>query len=124
MSALVLVVSLGFFVMGIAAIGWPVRFADFVGYKSITPDGSNEVRAVYGGFGVFIAMALMIALRSPYYAPGIYVCAMLALLGMVSGRIVSILFDGTPSGMILGAVAIESTGALILYAALRSLVAA
>jgi hypothetical protein len=51
--------------------------------------GRNEIRAVYGGFGVAIAVLLAVAPSSPRRAPGALLAVAVALAGMAAGRLVS-----------------------------------
>lgn len=55
--------------------------------------GRNEVRAVYGGFGLAMAGALVAATRVPAWRSGVLLCLALALGGMAAGRLVSFLVD-------------------------------
>ena len=88
----------GFFAaMGLYALRWPARVVALFGTPSLTADGRNEVRAVYGGFGLAVTAALVAALRAPDWGPGVFLAVALALLGMAFGRLVSRLFDG-PAG--------------------------
>ena len=66
----------------------------FFGTSSLTVDGRNEVRAVYGGFGVAVSALLFGALAAPELARGIEISVAIALLGMAFGRVVSRLIDG------------------------------
>ena len=45
--------------MGIGAIAKPTVVTAQFGILELTPASRNEVRAVYGGFGVFMALALL-----------------------------------------------------------------
>ena len=94
MSALVLVPALFFAGMGLFAFAWPERVVGFFGTPNLTVDGRNEVRAVYGGFGVAVAALLFGALAAPELARGIEITVAIALLGMAFGRIVSRVIDG------------------------------
>ena len=85
-----------------------------------TADGRNEVRAVYGGFGLAAAALLAVAaIGDPGTAEGIVVAFAFALFGMAGGRLVSAAGE-RPSGpfpvWIYFAVEIVG-GALLLLAA-------
>jgi hypothetical protein len=62
-------------------------------------DGRNEVRAVYGGFGVAVAGMLVYAAITPgrgaLWIPSVI---SLALLGMAAGRLISVVLDRARGG--------------------------
>jgi len=68
--------------MGIGAIARPAFVTAQFGILELTPAGRNEVRAVYGGFGVFMALALTVALRQPELRAGILLAVAAALGGV------------------------------------------
>ena len=89
-DALVLIVAAGFALMALAALARPRDVLGQFGVAVDTVDGRNEVRAVYGGFGVAIAALLAVAaLGDPGTAEGIVVAVAFALAGMAGGRLVS-----------------------------------
>jgi len=94
MSIAVTVVAIGFAAMGLAALVKPaVIWAPF-GVAPTTPGSRSEVRAVYGGFGVAIAVLLFVAdgwtagLRA-----GVLLTVAVALAGMAAGRVVSAVLE-------------------------------
>jgi hypothetical protein len=89
-DAIVLIVAAGFALMGLAALARPRDVLGQFGVAVDTTDGRNEVRAVYGGFGLAIAALLAVAaLGDPRTAEGIVVAVAFALAGMAGGRLVS-----------------------------------
>ena len=79
--------------MGIIAILNPQFVADIVGYKAILGiDGKNEIRAVYGGFGLLIA-GLLYYSKDTNLEIGVKLTVATSLIGMASGRIVSLMID-------------------------------
>jgi hypothetical protein len=89
-DALVLLIAAGFAAMGLAAIARPRDVLAQFGVDAETVEGRNEVRAVYGGFGLAIAALLAVAaLGDPDTADGILVAVAIALFGMAGGRLVS-----------------------------------
>jgi hypothetical protein len=90
MSLGVVVVALGLAVMGLAALVKPaVIWAPF-GVVPSTPESRNEVRAVYGGFGVALAVLLFVADGwAPDVRAGVLLTVAIALLGMAGGRAIS-----------------------------------
>jgi len=98
-DALVLIVAAGFGLMGIGALLRPAVVLAQFGVAVETPDGRNEVRAVYGGFGIAIAAVLAVAaLGDPSTAEGIVVAVAVSLLGMAAGRLLSALREW-PTGL-------------------------
>ena len=96
--ALVLIslVAAFFFVMGVVALRRPGRIVAYFGTTSLTRAGRNEVRAVYGGFGVAVAVLLLATLWFPALRAGVLVAVAVALGGMAAGRLLSALLDGSP----------------------------
>ena len=89
MSAIVLAVTgLTFIAMGLPALVRPAGMVRYFGLTATTADLRNEIRAVYGGFGVaFGGLLLATIVALPAYAPGILLAAAVALLGMAGGRL-------------------------------------
>lgn len=87
------VVALFLFGMGVAALIRPAYVVSFFGMKPESVDARNEVRAVYGGFGVALAALLLATIRHPELTTGCYVTIATALLGMAFGRIVSTVIE-------------------------------
>ena len=98
MSILVAVVAVFFAGMGAAALVRPaVIWAPF-GVAPTTPAARNEVRAVYGGFGIALAILLVVADNaSAGFRDGALVATAVALAGMAGGRIVG--FAVEPRGV-------------------------
>lgn len=89
-DALVLIVAAGFAVMALAALARPRDVLGQFGVAVDTVDGRNEVRAVYGGFGLAVAALLAVAaIGDPSTSEGIVVAVAFALAGMAGGRLVS-----------------------------------
>ena len=107
--------------MGVGAIIKPAIVRAQFGILELTPAGRNEVRAVYGGFGVFMAIALLVALRQAELRDGILfavaVAVAAALGGMAAGRVVSAAVDRAIDRAPLGYLVIEVIVAVMLLAA-------
>ena len=88
MSVLVIIVAISFAGMGAAALVRPaVIWAPF-GVAPTTPAARNEIRAVYGGFGIAVAIVLVVADNaSAGFRDGALVATAVALAGMAAGRI-------------------------------------
>jgi hypothetical protein len=110
-----------FAAMGIFALLWPARIMAFFGTSELTLAGRNEVRAVYGGFGLAAAAALTWGLLSPRLAPGIFFALGLALWGMAAGRGISVLIDKKADPLLWLFFAAElAMGGVLILANLRS----
>ena len=83
------------FFVGMGAIGLvaPGRIVAIFGTTSLTAEGRNEVRAVYGGFGVAVGVLLLVAAGFPTFRPGVLVAIATALAGMAGGRLVAALVE-------------------------------
>ena len=94
MSVLVVIVAIFFAVMGVAALVRPaVVWAPF-GVRPATPASRNEVRAVYGGFGIALAILLIVADRSAdEFRDGALVAVAVSLAGMATGRIIGFVVE-------------------------------
>ena len=112
----VLLAIAGFTVMGVGAIAKPALVTAQFGILELTPAGRSEVRAVYGGFGIFMALALLVALRQPELRDGVLFAVAAALGGMAAGRLVSAAIDRTIDRKPLGYLALEIGVAVMLLA--------
>ena len=108
------IIALGFLAMGLAALVNPVRFVLVFDGDASTANARNEVRAVYGGFGVCTA-ALLLLVISPLQAiqQGVLVAVGVALAGMVLGRLISALLE-RPGPRMWAACALEALAAAAL----------
>lgn len=93
MDIAVLAVALGFALMGAAALARPAAIGSYFDVRIESTDGRNEVRAVYGGFGLAMALALVLAIEIPAWRTGAIACVALALAGMAAGRLFSALWE-------------------------------
>src|SRR5262245_63350210 len=83
-----------FFVgMGLLALVSPESISDTFGTPTLTPAGRNEVRAVYGGFGLAVAAMLVLALNAPTLRAGVLLAVAASLAGMAAGRLVAALVE-------------------------------
>lgn len=105
--------ALASLVMGCTALFSPASIGRYFDVQITSIDGRNEIRAVYGGFGVAVALTLAIATRVDVLRPGIIACVSLALAGMAFGRLASALFE-RPGRWPWIFCAVEATGALAL----------
>jgi hypothetical protein len=117
-APLVVLIAIGFLLMGLAALAAPERILATFGVAVTTADGRNEVRAVYGGFGLAMAAMLAVALGAPRFAPGILACLAAALGGMAGGRLVSAALDRAAGRAPVFFGAIEAVSAWALWSAI------
>ena len=85
----------GFAVMGIGAMVLPMRVTAQFDIPNLTVSGKNEIRAVYGGFGLAMVMVLLIAIEQPALRAGILLAVAASLGGMATGRVISAFVDRT-----------------------------
>lgn len=86
-------VAVFFLLMGIAALVQPTMVLALFGTDVRHRDTKNEIRAVYGGFGVAVAGLLAYALVDPVLQPGLVAAIAFAVLGMAAGRLWSVVID-------------------------------
>lgn len=102
--------------MGVGAIAKPAFVTTQFGILELTPAGCSEMRAVYGGFGIFMPLALMVALRQPELRDGILFTVAAALVGMAAGRLISAAVDRSIDRAPLGYFVLEVVVAVMLLA--------
>ena len=87
MRDLPIYVAMGaFLLIGVGALARPTLVTAQFGMSELTAAGRNEVRAVYGGFGVLMAGVLVVALQRAELRGGILLTLACALGGMAAGR--------------------------------------
>jgi hypothetical protein len=86
-------VAIFFAGMGVLALVVPGRIVAVFGTTLLTADGRNEVRAVYGGFGLAVALLLVVTAGSTGLRAGVLTAVAVALLGMAGGRVVAALVE-------------------------------
>ena len=110
--------ALGFGFMGFGALVRPEQVTRQFGIAALDIDGRNEVRAVYGGFGLVMAVILAFVAVEDEYRTGVALTVALALVGMALGRAISAGIDASITRVPLLYLIIELIGAaILLYAA-------
>jgi len=104
-----------FAAMGAALLWQPQYVSRLTNVELATIEARNEARAVYGGFGVAMALALFIGLVYSPLRAGICVTIGLALIGMAAARGYSLYLERTSSTMIWGFLAGEAILGLLLF---------
>ena len=92
-QTVVAVVAAFFAVMGVFALVWPSGVMLLFGTRDLNANGRNEVRAVYGGFGLAAGGLLLATLFGPNWGPGVQLAFAVSLFGMAAGRIISLAID-------------------------------
>jgi hypothetical protein len=101
--------------MGVGALVKPSSVISFVKLVPETVDARNEVRAVYGGFGIAVSLLLTYAASDITIRSGVLIAVAVSLLGMAFGRIVSSFIE-RPGTWPIVFIFMESTLAgLLLY---------
>jgi len=114
---LIVCVALFFLAMGGMGILSPARILAIFKVELKTHEGRNEVRAVYGGYGLAMSGILFFSLSAPSLRAGILVCVAVAMLGMALGRLISFLIERQTSFYPLLFLAVEIMLAFTLFAA-------
>lgn len=86
---MILIAAIAFLAMGLLALIAPQRITRMVGLSTLPMAARNEVRAVYGGFGVAMGALLLLSGRCSHWQPGVVLTVAMALLGMALGRLVA-----------------------------------
>ena len=106
--------GLTFGTIALAAIAWPQAVAARYGLHLDGVDAFNEFRAVFVGFWLALATAMIVAARRPALSTLGDLCG-LALLLQAAGRLLSVAVDGRPSLPFVGAMIGEAiAGAVVL----------
>lgn len=92
-DALIACCALFFLWMGMKSLRDPLNFLVPMGIQAASVSARNEIRAVYGGFGVTIALLLAASLVWRTYAAGIALTVSLSMAGMALGRVISALVE-------------------------------
>ena len=90
---MVIIAALAFLGMGVLGLLAPERISGLVGVPRLPLAARNEVRAVYGGFGVAMGILLGVTLFKQEIREGVIAAVSIALLGMAAGRVLSWLLD-------------------------------
>ena len=112
------IAALGFGIMGFGALVRPEQVTRQFGIAALDIDGRNEVRAVYGGFGLVMAVILAFVAVDDGYRTGVALTVALALVGMALGRAISAGIDASITRVPILYLISELIGAaILLYAA-------
>jgi len=117
MSIQLILVALVWAAIGVYGLFAPRKLYAHFGVAVDSVDGRNEIRAVYGGMCLGVAIVM---LESPWLgavAPGVLLAVMAMLLGMAVGRVISLFIEkpGVVPMIFLGT---ELAGVALLYSVL------
>ncbi len=110
-------VALFFTGMGLVALVDPTYTLGFFGAGELGPDMRNEVRAVYGGFGLLVGSMLFYSLKPSPLAAGIRAAIALSLIGMALGRVISLMIEPTTTSFPILFIGVELAMAGMLFGA-------
>ena len=74
------ITALAFLLMGVVALVSPHSITRWVAITTLPVPARNEVRAVYGGYGVAMAVLLVVCRDQPQWRDGVVVTLSMALL--------------------------------------------
>lgn len=116
-TAVIIVAGVFFLGMGVYALVAPSALARPFRIVVDTVESRSEIRAVYGGFGVAVAVVLGVAaIDVGGVRTGAVTAVAAALAGMALGRLLSRAADGaTPWYPIWFYFWVETTGAVLLF---------
>ena len=110
-----MIVAVGLVIMGLVALAKPIAIVGFFDGTAETVNARNEIRAVYGGFGVCLGMLVLLAsFLIPHHAVGIYIAVGVALAGMALGRVISAIIE-VPSFWPWFFFGVETIAALMMF---------
>ncbi len=112
-------VALFFLGMGLVALIDPQMVVGLFDPPAFGADMRNEVRAVYGGFGLAIAALLVTTFYQPTIAEGARVAVAVALGGMAMGRIISLAIEPTDTLWPVATIGMEAALAAMLIVGRR-----
>ncbi|MEQ1863333.1 MAG: DUF4345 family protein [Micropepsaceae bacterium] len=104
-----------FAAMGGVLLWQPQYITRVTNVELSTPESRSEARAVYGGFGVAMALALLVAMISLDLRGGIMMTAGLSLIGMAAGRGYSAWLERPTNPIIWGLLGGEAILGLMLF---------
>jgi Domain of unknown function (DUF4345) len=106
--------AVAFALMGVFALWKPLLVTRQFEIFALQASGRNEVRAVYGGFGLTMSFALCAAIASSSLRGGIAFTVALALSGMAAGRLFSAGIDRRFDRLPMMYCALESSASALL----------
>jgi hypothetical protein len=100
-----------FAVFAVAFLVAPLRAAELVGVRAADAAGAVDLRALYGGFQLGVAVFLLWCARTPALHRAGLLLAAITLTGAALARSVGIVLDGGGTPIMLGILVLEAGGA-------------
>jgi hypothetical protein len=104
-----------FAAMGAVMLWRPEYLSQVTGLELSTPESRSEARAVYGGFGIAMALALFTALVYSDFKGGIMFTTGIALMGMAAGRAYAAWLERPTSPLIWGLLVGEAVLGMMIF---------
>ncbi len=119
-----LLTGLVFAAIAVMALLDPAEMLAPLGLQLTEVSSRNEMRAVYGGLNLAMALYLCAAFQIADLRHSALTFTALFTGGLVLGRFVSLVVDGMPNTLIWSFIAVEVTGCVLALSLRRSLTAA
>lgn len=101
---------------GVIALTSPGRVARFIGLETTSASARGELRAVFGGLVIALAVLMVVALRRDD-GPAILRTVAVIFAGLAAGRVVSLAADGVNAYTAIALLLEGGTAALLAWAA-------
>lgn len=111
-----------FLAVGVGFLFWPQELSETLGLTLATPMAVADVRAVYGGLDLAVAILLLLSVLRNELLLGLRIQAVV-FGGLLAGRLLGQILDRPQDDLAWTMVAVESAGLLIALAARRGLTA-
>lgn len=108
-----IVFGLSFGVFGAWALVAPQSLAQLLHFGLQTPGSVTEMRAFYGGLELGLCALMLVAVVNRTLVPGALLALVAAAGGIAVARVIGLVLDGSANGLLLGALAFESAGAIL-----------
>jgi hypothetical protein len=99
-KVMLIISALSYYTFGLCFLIFPKQWISRLSLAAIKSEGLTDIRAVYGGFELGIAVFLTIALFKPAYLQGALLASWLLLLGLGFSRLVGLVLD-KPDGFLM-----------------------
>ncbi|HZO08946.1 MAG TPA: DUF4345 domain-containing protein [Myxococcota bacterium] len=97
---------------------WPQSMTDPTGFPALGPNALTDVRATYGGLQIGTGLFLLWAVRDASRVRTALVLQALLIGAVAASRAFGIAVDGTPNGVLVGALVTELCLTLLALVAL------
>lgn len=111
--------AIAFDLFGLAYFFMPQQMSGLLGIQLTQPSAFGDVRATYGGLAFGIAIFLWLCANPAQARLGVRLLLLMGI-GLMTGRIVGILFDGAPNAAALALLSLEVVTTVACLFALRT----